>query len=66
MSISFSLFSHYGYEPFQSRNSAGEVLMVEDYLDIMHLGNCFAAAILFQVALTFCGAAFAVVVQTAT
>eukprot|EP00565_Helicotheca_tamesis_P005129 CAMPEP_0185726240 /NCGR_PEP_ID=MMETSP1171-20130828/2283_1 /TAXON_ID=374046 /ORGANISM="Helicotheca tamensis, Strain CCMP826" /LENGTH=274 /DNA_ID=CAMNT_0028394555 /DNA_START=230 /DNA_END=1054 /DNA_ORIENTATION=+ len=56
MSICFSFLLFYGFEPFRSRNAVGDTLMLKDYLALVHLGNCFIAAIMFQLGLTFTGA----------
>eukprot|EP00957_Ditylum_brightwellii_P180355 13739401-Ditylum_brightwellii.AAC.1 len=40
ISFSFSLLSHHGYEPFESKNAAGEgaLMTMKDYVNLMHLG----------------------------
>uniref|UniRef100_A0A6U3RJD3 Wax synthase domain-containing protein n=1 Tax=Ditylum brightwellii TaxID=49249 RepID=A0A6U3RJD3_9STRA len=68
ISFSFSLLSHHGYEPFESKNAAGEgaLMTMKDYVNLMHLGNCFILAIMFHLMLLFIGGTFSLVIPLAT
>jgi len=53
MAVMCSILSPYGYAPFGESN-AGEFherMVLSDYLDVRHLGNCFVIAVFFQQAL---------------
>jgi len=61
-----SILSPYDYAPFGETN-AGEFherIVMRDYLDARHLGNCFAIALFFQQALALGDAAIGNFVQT--
>lgn len=67
ITILLSVFSPFGYEPFYSNaREFDEGISVSAILHPGHLGNCFLAAMLFQLCLALSGAGFGVAVQLAT
>jgi len=61
-----TILTPFGYKPFGDTNAGEfhESIVFSDYLDMKHLGNCFAIALFFQQGLAIGDAVFGNAIQT--